>query len=847
MSRRELLHTAASTSTGNYAIPNLPGGHLHVQRESKRASSDVRSHQSGPCGGTSPEGRDVALQIGSGPPILLPCPGRIVSAQDGERRNGAQRHSQGNGTSCLSCVITGRLPESVRATLTTLPGSAGAGTGGGVVMNGLGGNGTNAAYRIEGQDSSNRVFNLTEYPGMSQPNVDAIQEISYQTSNYAPEFGQGGGMVVNMTMKSGTNQYHGTGFEYFVNEDLNAGYPFSISGGPGSTTGGDGGKFRPRYRRNDFGGTLGGPLIIPKLYNGKDKTFFQWSYEQFGYNQLFTFNDTVPTPAFRAGDFSAISPNGSCSLCAAYQIPTGPLGGSGSVDALNRPMLANVVYDPLTRGTLANGLQYANPFPHNMIPSSRFNQTALAMQALFPNPNPGNTNLASNYTGSINGGQYSAIPTLKIDQNISSKDKLSFYWSRNNVETQINTGPFAADGLPLEIGQYRGGLIPTNTWRLNYDRTLTPTLLFHFGVGYMDTIFNDQAPFLSFNPDQFGLTGFIQHRQFPSVTGMQAPTPTVPAGGATPPGAAFGGMQNIGTSGQLQSWIHEERPTLNANATWVKGAHRFKAGAEYEIEGVIGYNADLSGVTLTTGVGPTSQPFQPAVNFNGYTQGFGYASFLLGDFTSINQTPNFVGVRNGYQQWGLFAQDSWKIGRKADGGIMACAGITPLPSGKGARAAGADRPDDGAIRMPAGALGASSVRRHVQMRLLQADLSLRFPGPGWASLTKSTPKPCSEGGGESVISTWPDLPATYSLPRAALLIAPQPNNAQVHQRCDSGIHRSAAAIPDNEPICTGCRFRAPRAVLPGGYERRVCARRESETRPPRVNQFTIGFQREITS
>jgi hypothetical protein len=143
------------------------------------------------------------------------------------------------------------------------------------------------------------------------------------------------------------------------------------------------------------------------------------------------------------------------------------------------------------------------------------------MQALFPNPNPGNTNLTANYAGSISGGQYSAIPTLKIDEIISSKDKLSFYWSRNNVETQINTGPFAADGLPLEIGQYRGGLIPTNTWRLNYDRTLTPTLLFYFGAGYVDTIFNDQAPFLSFNPDQFGLTGFIQHRQFPSVTGMQ--------------------------------------------------------------------------------------------------------------------------------------------------------------------------------------------------------------------------------------------------------------------------------------------------------------------------------------
>ncbi len=107
----------------------------------------------------------------------------------------------------------------------------------------------------------------------------------------------------------------------------------------------------------------------------------------------------MPTAAFRNGDFSAISSNGTCSLCAAYGIPTGPLGGASYTDALGRPMFANTIYDPLTRATLPNGLQYANPFPDNKVPASLFNSTALAMQALFPNPNPGNANLVSNYTG----------------------------------------------------------------------------------------------------------------------------------------------------------------------------------------------------------------------------------------------------------------------------------------------------------------------------------------------------------------------------------------------------------------------------------------------------------------
>lgn len=817
------LYTGASTNTGNYAIPNLPVGTYTFN--AKAAGFKTYTHTNLAIGAGQVLREDVALQIGSAAEsVTVSAESSLLKTESGETAHNVTVKEMDE---LPLLVITGGY-RNPYATLTTLPGSAGAGTGGGVVVNGLGGNGTNAAYRIEGQDNSNRLFNLTEYPGMSQPNVDAIQEISYQTSNYAPEFGQGGGMVVNMTMKSGTNQYHGSGFEYFVNEDLNAAYPFSSNG--------SGGKFRPRYRRNDFGGTLGGPVIIPKLYNGKDKTFFQWSYEQFGYNQLFTFVDTVPTPAFRTGDFSAISSNGNCSLCGAYQIPTGPLGGSGSVDALNRPMFANEIYDPLTRVTLANGLQYANPFPNNVIPPSRFNQTALAMQALFPNPNPGNTNLASNYTGGITGGQYSAIPTLKIDEVISDKDKLSFYWSRNNVETRINTGPFAADGLPLEIGQYRGGLIPTNTWRLNYDRTLTPTLLFHFGAGYMDTIFNDRAPFLSFNPAQFDLTGFIQDRQFPSVTGMQA---AAPAGGTTPPGAAFGGMQNIGTSGQLQSLIHEERPTANANVTWVKGAHTFKAGAEYEIEGVIGYNADISGVTLATGVGPTSQPFQPAVNFNGYTQGFGYASFLLGDFTSINQTPNFVGVRNGYQQFGLFLQDSWKVTRRLTVDYGARWDYETAQHEEHGRLGQIDptlaNPNAG------GRPGAIQYASTCNCDFYKPTYPYAI-GPRLGIAYQIDPKTVFRGGWGVSYQYVAGFAGNIFATPGSTSIAPQPNNAQYINVATPG-SIVAPQFPTTNP------YVVPLPGTTGGLPvvtNGVFVPDANQNRPPRVNQFSIGFQREIT-
>ncbi len=96
--------------------------------------------------------------------------------------------------------------------------------------------------------------------------------------------------------------------EYFENEALNAGDPFSYNAGTQANP--SGGLYRPRSRRNDFGGTFGGPVWIPKVYNGKNKTFFFYSYEYFRETQALTFTDTLPNAQYQLGNFSAISPNG---------------------------------------------------------------------------------------------------------------------------------------------------------------------------------------------------------------------------------------------------------------------------------------------------------------------------------------------------------------------------------------------------------------------------------------------------------------------------------------------------------------------------------------------------------
>src|SRR2546426_12573207 len=116
-------------------------------------------------------------------------------------------------------------------------------------------------------------------------------------------------------MKWGTMQYHGSAYDYFVNEVLNAGFAYPRNGA--------GNRVRPRNRRNDFGGTFGGP--IPFKINGKQRSFFFFSLEQFRESSLLSFNVTVPTLAYRNGDFSSISPNGGANFNPSLGIPAGQI------------------------------------------------------------------------------------------------------------------------------------------------------------------------------------------------------------------------------------------------------------------------------------------------------------------------------------------------------------------------------------------------------------------------------------------------------------------------------------------------------------------------------------------
>lgn len=260
----------------------------------------------------------------------------------------------------------------------------------------------------------------------TQRSADSIQEVATLTSNFAPEFGTSGGAVVNLITKSGTNQFRGSGYDYLVNEALNAAQPYT--------------GLKNKVRQNDYGFTLGGPVWIPKVYNGKNKTFF-FSFEQFR-QKLFvnTQPSTVPIPAYRVGDFSSLIPDENRLVTTASGAYTDPLG---------RTIQSGTIFDPSST-FVSGGTPVRNPFPNNRIPSTSFDPVSAKILALVPLPKGANAAQAgANYLAPIDESRVTSIPSIKLDQNLGAKLHTAFYF--HNTQTKTPHAPSAADDLPNDI------------------------------------------------------------------------------------------------------------------------------------------------------------------------------------------------------------------------------------------------------------------------------------------------------------------------------------------------------------------------------------------------------------
>ncbi len=630
------VYPVAASATGNYTIPQLPSGTYEISVTVAGFKKFIRPNL--PVQAAQTIRVDATLEIGNASEsVTVEAAAPQLQTESGELSNTIATKTMDT----LPLLSVGSSSSGIRNPfniVALLPGAyyqpGPPFTGPTVRING--GVAGSEKVLVDGMDGTNILGQGANQ--QNQPGMDSIQEWTVQTSNYSAEFGQAGSSVMNITMKSGTNQYHGSGYEYFQNEDLNAGQPFTDSG--------NGHLLRPTQRRNDYGFTLGGPVRIPKLYNGRDKTFFFFSWEQFLQSQNFlptTFS--VPTADYRNGDFSsAITAAGTKNL---------------GTDPLGRPIIANTIYDPGTRQVAPNGQTVTNPFPGNIIPASRFDPIALKIQNLIPLPScvagpPCNaTGVVNNYQNTEPIARDTEAPSLKLDQILDSKDKLSFFWSRTMSYTQSGYGE---DGAPQPISGTFGGGIYSHRERLNYDRTLSPTLLLHLGAGY-------DADYLgrpSVSPDydicgQLGLCSpaFQRPATFPRLTGLADAT----AGGtsiAGPPGRSDNQYTIVDSIASL---------------TWVKGNHTFKFGGNAEFQGSYTFNvSNLSGTygfssaqtalpyLVSTATGTSSASIGPN------HVGFPYASFLLGAVDTAEVDPPSE-VRFGKKQFGFYAQDSWKVTR----------------------------------------------------------------------------------------------------------------------------------------------------------------------------------------
>jgi len=513
------------------------------------------------------------------------------------------------------------------------------------------------AIRIEGQDSTGNIWKVMQQ--LSQgASVDAIQEVSIQTSNFAAEYGQVGGGYFNFTMKSGTNQVHGSAYDYFVNEFLDAGLPFTDEGTQNPAK--EGQHIRNAVRRNDYGFTLGGPIRIPKVYNGTNRTFFFFNFEQFRENRTTSNNiQTVPTPAYRSGNFGTAGcfayiagPN----ICAFSPPIVNVVTGQPAVDPAGQALSFGEIFDP-TSTRVVGGAQVRTPYANNTIPMASLSPFALQIQNFFPMPNqPG---LINNYLSpAYQNWQHTTNWSFKLDHSVSPTQKLSWYFSRLLDDSPNSNGVTEPYNAPNPTANRN------ITTRVSWDSTIRPTLLLHLGVGYIQQYQPTDYP--NFNQSSLGMSGYFQTNRFPSIAGIfdGSPATNIALGMWNFISGGYGGPNLGGVGPAFIAFLWEEKPTANANLTWVKGNHAFKFGGELIIDGYPEHSGWRANGAFGISNAETADPWQNLQPFNfPLASGFSYASFLLGLVDDIQISPN-TQTKTGNHSLGFYAQDSWKVTRR---------------------------------------------------------------------------------------------------------------------------------------------------------------------------------------
>jgi TonB dependent receptor/Carboxypeptidase regulatory-like domain len=488
-------------------------------------------------------------------------------------------------------------------------------------------------FLLDGVDNNANLGDvLNESSYVVQPSVDAIAEFKVQTNSYSAEFGRGNGAILNAIIKSGTNGLHGDVYEFLRNDKLDGKNAFDES--------------RQPYKQNQFGFTLGGPII-------KNRTFFFGDYEGLRIRQAMPFLGIIPTPAEIAGDFSAFLPALTPqNRQVAFDSNGNPVPGVFALDCNGNFTYPGEIFNSRLAGFSANpnGLcgmpigtdalgNPTNKFTGNAGLNTPIDPLAARLAAFFPQPNAdiAGNNFRVDPVRSENRNNFD----VRIDHRISDKDA-SF--GRFSYENQPSFIPAPFNNV-LDGGGFFDG-IEDNAYRslaLSETHMFSPTLVNEFRFGY--NRINAHRFQLNFNKDISG------QLQFPGV-------PFSPINGGLPNIGFSDGFVGIGSSGFLPSVEKQNSFVFTENLTWIHGRHSWKYGTEVRLEQFTILQPASSRGDMGFGGDFTDNPAAPGSGSSSFTGG-AFATFLLGipDFGDISSFHNIDYRRQIYSG---YAEDDWK-------------------------------------------------------------------------------------------------------------------------------------------------------------------------------------------
>jgi hypothetical protein len=459
------------------------------------------------------------------------------------------------------------------------------------------------------------------------PSVEALAEFKVTTSMPQAEFGRTTGGVENFVTKSGTNDFHGTIYDIYRDASLDANTWFNNGWrayhcqGTNDTAACRANYAVPADHKNDYGGSLGGPVRIPKLYNGKDKSFFFFSWEQLKYQTGGTVTSTIPTLAERGGDFSDRLTN--------IQTGTNPCDGT--------PIYSGEIFDPSTTKTVTlSGGGTAecrtafggNATPTNVIPSGQLSSVAKALVAYYPQPTT--NDIYSNYTQVSTKPITNTTYTIRIDHNVS--DKMKVWGSYSTRENDLFTGNLATLPAPVSTqGWWQD--FTTHFFRVGMDYSIKPNLLNYFVIGSNRSNSKNYSQAVNLGKDWNQLVGLgnAGGKNFPLIGTGDAPI-----------GLGFG---NNGDN--VDNGIR-----LNEAIVWTHGRHNVKIGGDVRFQQYSPINGRNEWINFS-GNETAGSPAQGG--------GLGFASLMLGEADNGGTNVVLKGQRWTSWYYAIFAQDDFKI------------------------------------------------------------------------------------------------------------------------------------------------------------------------------------------